>query len=569
MKLLVSPEEVWFQISLPEETKDVLKKSKNMTEETKAALRNKAASLYLEQSRKYRTSKTMSPADREWFDTVLKEGTTSDKVSAMLLQVQECPFFGLEWIAKLLVMASSESRHEAFPAMEALRDIFCKILPPRSLKRSLVPWASRIMTDDKELTPSWALLIYYFEDVLKKSFVEFIKLVEILIHDNLSSCRERAMRALYEICLSDKEEQGDVCLRLLINKLGDPERKIASRVVYYLQCIVEKSEDLTLPITKMVQHEALRPNGPNDKPAFYGLTFFSQVRLNEDSPEVTEVLLDTYQHHLQLFLKRLEESASEKRRKIKQKSAKRRKTDQSDEMEEDDVPRTVKVVLTGLTRAIPFARTSGANSIGEYSKKLVAIAGKIRSYPTLLQAVSLVFQIFALGEAASKESLQILSDITCNYLLDYSRFAQNTASHPKLLKILYKIFCAVGESSVSSSATFLGRMVKSLLDSSVLIANPAFPAAALLLINEALSMKPGLRLSITFPDDEGEDSVGCFWQLNALAKHYHPTVSRYANHLLSQNDLIDIGNEPDDPFLAISTSNFLDSLIDGSILKAA
>ena len=571
MKLLVSPEEVWFQIALPGESKDVLKRYKKMTDVEKGALRSKAASLYQEQSRKYRTSKSMTPADREWLETVLKEGTTSDKVSAMLLQVQECPFYGLDWIAKLLVMASSDSRHESFPAMEALRDVFCQILPPRALNRPLLAWSARVMTDDKELTPASALLLFYFEDVLKQSYMEYLKLLEILLHDNLSNCRERAMRSLYELCLADKLEHGEAALRLLVNKLGDPERKIASRVVYYLQCIVEKNEHLTLPIAKMVQNEAVRPNGANDKLAFYGLTFFSQVRLNEDSPEVTEVLLDTYQQHLQLFLKKLEETASAKRKQLKTRK-RRRPDDDNGQSEEDEVPRTVKVVLTGLTRAIPFARSSGANSVGEYAKKLVAIAGKIRSYPTLLQAISLVFQIFALGEAATDESLQILSEICCKYLLDYSRLAETTASHPKLFKILYKIFCAMGECSLASASTHLGRIVAAMLDVSVMVSNAAFPAAALLLVNEAFSMKPGLRLAITFPEDETEGEnkkIGCFWHLNALTKHYHPTVVRYAKTLLPTGDLIDIGNEPDDPFTAMSSSAFLDSLIDGSLLKAA
>lgn len=570
MKLLVSPEKVWFEIALPVETAEIKKKSTKLLDAERINLRQKASSLYEEQSKKYLAGRSMTPADREWYETVLGQGTVTDKISALLLQVQECPFYGLDAITKLLVMASSSSRHESLPAIDALKDIFGLILPPRSLGKELIPWRNCVLTGEKELTPSWALLVYYFEDVLRQSFVEFLKILEILLHDNLVNCRERSMRCLYEMCLSNKAEQGDVCLRLLANKLGDPDRKLSSRVVYYLQCIIEKHESLTLTIVKLVQQEAVKPNGANDKPSFYGLTFFSQVRLNEESPEVTEVLLDTYQHHLQLFLKKLEENAAAKRLKDK-KDHKRRKlsSGSAEGPEEEEIPRTIKVVLSGLTRAIPFARSSGDKNIVEYAKKLVSIAGKIRSFPTLLQAASLVFQIFALGEAVTEETLQVISDLGCKYILDYTRLAENTSSHPKLFKLLYKIICAVGQSDNAKASKHLRNITKRLLEASVIVSNPAFPAAALLLVSEALAMKPGIRLAVTFPDDENEDEqVNAFWELNTLAKHYHPTVARYANTILSNKDLIDIGAEPEDPFASINNVKFLESFVEGTLTTA-
>lgn len=559
MKLLVDPEKVWFQIKVPDMSR-VRKRAAMMSEDELAALRSRASKLYEEQTKKYREQCEMTPADRTWLETVLSKGTQSDKISAMLIQVRECPFYGLDWIAQLLVLSSSPTRSESYRAVDALRDIFLLILPPKSLNRPLVPWKSRPLSDDKELTPSWVLVLAYFEDILRQSYQEYIKILEIMLHDQIQNGRERTMRIVFDLALAHKSEQTESLMALLVNKLGDPQRKVSSRVVYYLQCIVDKSEELTLPIVKLVQKEATNANNPNDKPAFYGLTFFSQLRLSEDSPEVTQVLLETYQHFLHSFIRLLESNA---RAKKKIQKTKRRKTKS---VEEEEIPREIKVVLTGLMRAVPFAESGKGKGIIEYASKLLSIAQSIRSFPTLLQATILIFKIFSQTGLVEQSQLELLSSLVSNTLLDYSRLCDCTSSHPPLFKLLYKIFTAVAESNHSMSISFLRKMLKSLLAVATIVPNPAFPAAALLLVNEAISMKPGLRLSLNFPDDgETRKQGDLLWEINLLRDHYHPTVSRYAKRLLVPNGYIDLKNEPEDPFASMASSFFLEGFIKGTL----
>ena len=47
--------------------------------------------------------------------------------------------------------------------------------------------------------------------------------------DNLEFLRERAVKAIY-VLLRNKAEQESQLLRALVNKLGDPSRKVASNV---------------------------------------------------------------------------------------------------------------------------------------------------------------------------------------------------------------------------------------------------------------------------------------------------------------------------------------------------
>lgn len=569
MKLLVEPEAVWYKIPLASH-KDAQRRFDQMTDAERTAVRARAASLYEEQARKYRQQKNMTPADRQWLETVLREGTQGDKISAILLQAQECPFYGLEWIGRLLSMASSTSRHESFPAIDALKNLFVLILPPKITGRSLVAWKDRPLTDNKDLTPTPHLVIAYFEDMLRQMYIDYLKVLEIMLHDQIPNSRERALRAVFDLSMAYKSDFSETLLMLLVNKLGDPARKIASRVVYYLQGVVEKHEELTLMTVKAVQSVATRLHPANDKPAFYGMTFFSQLRLNEGSPEVTDVLLATYQHFLGLFIHQLEASARDKRAKHRKKrtipGAKRRKLG-SEAEEEEEVPRVIKVVLLGLTRAIPFVKCADESYLNEYATRLLSITAKIKSFPTLLQASSLIYRIFTAREAAASDaSLQVLSELISRNLLDYPRMADNSSCHPQLFKLLFKIVSSLAELASASALPCLRAVLKSLLSVAVVINNPAFPAAALLLLNEALVMRPGLRLAITFPEDSNAaEPSSSFTELNILARHHHPTVARYASTLLLPKGEIDVSAEPEDPFAGMTHSVFLEKFIKNTL----
>ncbi len=496
-----------------------------------------------------------------------------DRISAMLVQAQEGPFYGLEWIIRLLEVASSPTRHESYPALEALRDIFILILPPKVSGRSLTPWTARPMTDDKELTPAWFLLLAYFEDRLLKVYGDFLKLLEIALHDQVSNGRERAMRIVYELAIAYKSDHEETLLVLLVNKLGDPQRKISSRAAYYLQCVAEKHVELTLTIVKAVQSVATQPDAPNDKQAYYGLTLFSQLQLSESAPEVTAALLMTYQHFLELLLAQLDREVNQpKRRRPK---AKRSKTSREEEDDDEQVPRTTKVALRGLTRAIPFARSTGQSGLDRYSAKLLAIAARIRCFSTLLQAAELIYKVANEAESAGagggQALLQLLSELVNKHLLNYARMGETTSMHPQLLKLLYRIFCSLGESADPKAIDCLRAMTKTLLSTSTLVNNPAFAAAALLLVNEVLSVRPGLRLAICFPDDAdgagGESSPSLLTELNILSRHFHPTVARYAATLLLPKGEIDVSHEPDDPFECMGNTSFLEKLISAAPLS--
>ena len=60
-------------------------------------------------------------------------------------------------------------------------------------------------------------------------YSSFVTALDECSRDNLEFLRERAVKAIYEL-LRNKAEQESQLLRALVNKLGDPSRKVASNV---------------------------------------------------------------------------------------------------------------------------------------------------------------------------------------------------------------------------------------------------------------------------------------------------------------------------------------------------
>lgn len=673
MKLLIPHDKSWFKQERPSSSLKnndndgkSIKLSLDIEEEKECkASYEKVAKLYEEQVQKFRKERDMSSADRQWLETVLKEGTLADKVSTMLLQIQEAPFYSLDWITSLLEMASSHNRTESFGAMEALRDSFIKCIPEglmgsEEIKTSsdisqnsdfsssiskylpLLSWRERWMqgmiSSDRDHCSMSQLLICYFEDLLLRNFNTFIRLLEISMNDQVQVGRERSMRLMNDLLVEGRSsglKQTISMLTTLINKMGDPKRKVSSRVHYYLQGIVEKHESLTLPAVRAVQNSCLlisnkvnmrtkaaaallaknksRKKCPvlapvSDKSAFYGLTFFSQIKLNGDSPEVTAILLQTYQHFLEGFIVSLGKAKklSNKGKKSggwKDASSSTTNTtnplssaidvldkesasstdvgsgESSNSSEEGGVSRLVKVVLLGLTRALPFANTKGMN---DYASKLLNISSRIDSYSTLLQASTLILRIFSQASMNGKKeqdsladnnnSISLFSNLVLGMLLDERKVILASSSHSGLFKFLENLLnYLVSNGDEKEGLSLIRSITKKTLSISTIINNSAFAASALLLASEALLQKPSLRLNITFPEEEEENIKDCaFWELVILARHHNSTVSKYAKILLQHSTkttngnmtgLIDLREVPADIFTSLAPNTLLENFI--------
>eukprot|EP00897_Mesotaenium_endlicherianum_P007143 jgi/Mesen1/6457/ME000033S05757 len=155
-------------------------------------------------------------SDARWLATARQSGTSSDKVSAMTVVIQEDPLANYRSLDALLGMVQTRGgKRHAGVAMDALRELFLMSLLPDRKLRYLAQQPLQALPAGEE--GQRLLLFWYWEDFLKERYARFVEAVEAASRDTLDFYKERALKALFEL-LRSKPEQEQRLLTALINK---------------------------------------------------------------------------------------------------------------------------------------------------------------------------------------------------------------------------------------------------------------------------------------------------------------------------------------------------------------
>ena len=150
--------------------------------------------------------------DEQFIKTVLKSGTTTDRVSALTLIIQESPFHALDALAKLMQMVQKKSRRECLLGMDTVKDLFISALMPK--ERALAYFSEMALTPHLS---NKQLALFYFEHVLKSHFAAFVLKCEQGLKD-LDHVKNKSLYYLSDL-LTALPEQEEKVLQLLVNKL--------------------------------------------------------------------------------------------------------------------------------------------------------------------------------------------------------------------------------------------------------------------------------------------------------------------------------------------------------------
>ncbi|KAI8977858.1 CBF-domain-containing protein [Trametes punicea] len=203
-----------------------------------ASLTERAAALLKADADKYQaTSATQSASDAHFLKTVLTTGTLSDRLSALTLLVQASPVHNMAALETLRSMAqrgrAKGGRDEGLKAIRCVVDWWVGGGGPG---RKL-----RYFRDQPLLHPDVDdahLLIWYFEDWLKKYFFSILQILETFSLDPLTYVRTQTLAFLATLLRAQPEQEQNL-LRLLVNKLGDTEKAVCSRASYHLLQILQ------------------------------------------------------------------------------------------------------------------------------------------------------------------------------------------------------------------------------------------------------------------------------------------------------------------------------------------
>lgn len=347
-----------------------------------------AKSLLDAENERYASQTGSASSAQQFYSTIMSSGTLSDKISALTLSVQESPLHNMRALEALVGLARKRSRGQAVEVLGALKDLFGlgSVLPPDRKLRAFVAqpdvlaaFMSRMnwRPDDplpKGLTK--AHLIYWaFEDWLKGIYFEILKILETWCNDEVVFARGKAVDYVCQL-LKEKPEQEANLLRLLVNKLGDSDKKVASKTSYHILRL-ETAHPLMKPtIISSIETDLIFRPGQSLHAQYYAVITLNQTILSAKEEDVAKKLLDIY---FSLFAKLLAKSQPVKPLqpepnpiKLNQygevqggggpagKAARRKAAlkEKAATVEDDLREKMLSAVLTGVNRAVPYTNTN-------------------------------------------------------------------------------------------------------------------------------------------------------------------------------------------------------------------
>lgn len=475
-----------------------------------ANLKVYAESLLAEDATTYSAMQSSS-STQKFMSTIMSSGTLSDKVSALTLSIQESPLHNQKAFESLITLAGKKSRGQAIAALGALVDLLGNgnVLPSDRRLRHFNAQPTLLHIIHEQAISSWTqsqqlpggltkahLMMWAYEDWLKSAYFRIIQLLEVWCADEIEYSRSRALDFVFGL-LRDKPEQEANLLRLLVNKLGDRDRKIASRASYLLLQLLNVHPGMKAVVVKAIEHEVLLKPGQSIRTRYYAINTLNQTILSTKEPAVADSLLRIYFDAFLSLLKTgslegLESLQSNAEAQSGNKKNKKRKDHNANvpANEQETAQKLVSALLTGVNRAIPFT-TADDLTLEKHLDTLFRITHS-SNFNTSVQALMLIQQLAASKSLAVERFYRTLYES----LLDPRLI---TSSKQALyLNLLFR--------SLKNDAD--PRRVKAFVKRLVQILNlhqPSFACGILYMIAELEKSFSDLHALLDVPEDNDDD----------------------------------------------------------------
>ncbi|KAJ5107407.1 hypothetical protein N7456_004082, partial [Penicillium angulare] len=599
--LAILPRSDWYASPLPPVASGNAKEMSALPRHLVDRIHELANSLLQEENEKYaKAQQTSASSSHKFYTTIMASGTLSDKISALTLAAQESPLHNTKSLEALIALGRKRSRAQAVEVLRSLKDMFAQgtLLPSERRLKSFANQPSLVAAfqgaggrwTERDPLPGGLqkshLMIWAFEDIVKEQFFEVLKILEVWCNDEIEFSRSRAVSYVYEL-LKEKPEQEANLLRLLVNKLGDPGKKIASRASYLLLQLQQTHPAMKPLIIKAVEELLFRP-GQSSHAKYYAIITLNQTVLSSKEEKVAMQLLDIY---FSLFVTILKPNQSSKpgfkgkpQGKPGHKGSKNQGPVKGQAQDDEMREKLTSGVLTGVNRAYPFTDADSAR-LAKHIDTLFRITHS-SNFNTSIQALLLIQQLTASHQVAGDRFYRTLYES----LLDPR---VTTSSKQSLyLNLLFKAL--KNDLNVRRIKAFVKRIVQVLG-----LHQPSFVCGVFYLIRELETTFPSLsslfdqpqandsddeEVFRDVPDEDDEEPTPvveskvpkqttiydprkrdpehsnadqtCLWEILPYTSHFHPSVSLNAANLLEHKPM---SGKPD---LNLHTlSHFLDRFV--------
>ncbi|CAI9114481.1 OLC1v1015212C1 [Oldenlandia corymbosa var. corymbosa] len=409
-----------------------------------------------------------------------RSGTAADKVSAFSVMVGDNAVANLRSLDVLLGMVTSKfGKRHALTAFEVLKELFISsLLPDRKLK-TLFQQPLNLLSETKD---GYSLLLFwYFEDCLKERYKRFVSAVEEASRDVLAILKDKAVKAIY-VLLKSKPEQERLLLSALVNKLGDPGKKVASNADFHLSKLLTDHPSMKAVVIEEVDKFLFRPHlGLQAK--FYAVNFLAQIRLSHrgDGPKVAKRLVDVYFALFKILISNSngESGKDSKEKHPKASSSKKIKADTPSESHVEMDSRLLTALLTGVNRAFPFVSNDESEEIIAVQTPILFQLVHSKSFNVGVQALVLLDKISSRNQIVSDRFYRAL----------YSKLllpaAMNSSKEEMFIGLLLRAM--KNDINLKRVAAFAKRLLQVALQQP-----PQYACGCLFLLSEVLKARPPL-----------------------------------------------------------------------------
>ncbi|XP_068149977.1 nucleolar complex protein 1 [Drosophila tropicalis] len=234
-----------------------------------------------------------NPTDARWLQTALHKGTAKDRANAGALLVTSNPLGNLEALSTLIGFCkiSNKASNEV---IAVLTDLWQEVLlPPQRKLLSIhtrgADWKK--LKKDTTLSKEKQRRLYsywYFENELKDQYHEFLKNLMQGLQTGQDHNKNSSIVAGAKL-LSYAPEKEQMLLTMLINKLGDPTAKIASKALHHLSEVAHRHPNMCGVIVAEAEKLLFR-NNISERAQHFALCFLASIAPSGKSDVCTKLV---------------------------------------------------------------------------------------------------------------------------------------------------------------------------------------------------------------------------------------------------------------------------------------
>ncbi|GAB0093203.1 CCAAT/enhancer-binding protein zeta [Sergentomyia squamirostris] len=221
-----------------------------------------------------------NPTDAKWLQTALHQGTLRDRANAGALLFQSNPLGNLSALDVLIGLTKAANK-ASVDVIDVITDLFItSILPGNRKLLSIDQRGSgyRAVKGEKKLEKSYMEKIYmywHFEAQLKERYFTFLQNLEGVLKAGQDVHKCLAIVCASKLLIHSPEKEA-MLLSMLMNKMGDPQVKVASKAQYHITEVANQHPNMCVVIVRDAERLIFRPN-ISERAQHVTLTFLAEI----------------------------------------------------------------------------------------------------------------------------------------------------------------------------------------------------------------------------------------------------------------------------------------------------